>query len=265
MNKTFSITWQAVWVELLKARRSKTLPLTGLAFTILPLVGGLFMVIMKDPELARRLGIISAKAQIVAGDADWPTFLGILAQGTAVGGIMLFGFIGTWVFGREYADQTIKDLLALPTPRSAIVLAKFVVVILWAAAAVAGIYLLGLGVGAVVRLPPLTAEAFWQSSLTLAVTAVLTIALVTPVCFFASAGGGYLAPLAAAILALVAAQIAAAMGWGEYFPWSVPALRTGMAGPQYASMGGISYTLVLLTSLAGMAMTFAWWELADQR
>jgi ABC-2 type transport system permease protein len=38
------------------------------------------------------------------------------------------------VFGREYSDRTLKDLLALPTLRSAIVLAKFVVVASWSAA-----------------------------------------------------------------------------------------------------------------------------------
>ena len=80
--------------------------------------GGFFMIVMKDPDLARRLGLISAKAQIVAGSADWPTYLGMLAQATAIGGIMLFGLIGSWVFGREYSDHTLKDL-ALTEPVSA--------------------------------------------------------------------------------------------------------------------------------------------------
>ena len=119
---------QAVWVELLKARRSRMPILTALGFSLAPLVGGFFMLVLKDPEMALRAGWISAKAQLLTGSADWPTSLGLLAQATAVGGIFLFGLIATWVFGREYADHTVKDLLALPTPRSAIVLAKFVVV-----------------------------------------------------------------------------------------------------------------------------------------
>lgn len=255
---------QAFRMEALKAWRSKTLLLSGLAFAMLPLVGGLFMIIIRDPEMARRLGIISAKAQIVAGSADWPTYLGILSQGISVGGIMLFGFIGAWAFGREYADHTIKDLLALPTSRSAVVLAKFAAVMIWSAAAMVEIYLIGLGIGAMVGLPPVSDQVFRQASITLAVTGCLTIALITPVAFFASAGGGYLPALASALIALVLAQIAAATGWGEYFPWSVPALRSGMAGPEAAGLGLASYMIVLLTSLAGMAGTFAWWVLADQ-
>jgi ABC-2 type transport system permease protein len=67
-----------------------------------------------------------------------------------------------------------------------------------------------------------------------------------------------------AILAVILAQIIAAAGWGEYFPWSVPALYAGMAGPEYAHLGIISYVMVILASLTGIIGTFAWWELADQ-
>jgi ABC-2 type transport system permease protein len=255
---------QAIWVELLKARRSKMPLLTALGFSLAPFAGGFFMIVLKDPDLARRLGMISAKAQIVAGSADWQTYLGFLAQATAIGGIILFSFIGSWVFGREYSDHTLKDLLALPTSRSTIVLAKFVVVMLWSAILTMVIYVIGLGVGVAVALPPVSAEIFWQGTITMAITACLTIALVTPIAFFASVGRGYLPPLGAAILAVILAQVIVATGWGEYFPWAVPALYTGMAGPQYANLGMISYVIVILTGLAGLIGTFAWWELADQ-
>jgi hypothetical protein len=105
---------QALYVELLKARRSSVTLFTALSAALLPLVGGFFMIVLKDPELAQRVGLISAKAHIMAGAADWPNYLELLAQGLAVGGIVLFGFVGSWVFGREYADRTAKDLLALP-------------------------------------------------------------------------------------------------------------------------------------------------------
>jgi len=254
---------QAVWVELLKARRSKVPLLTGLAFSMAPLAGGFFMIILRDPELARRMGMISAKAQLVAGSADWPTYLDLLTQALAIGGIIVFGFVASWVFGREYSDRTLKDLLALPTSRSAIVLAKFVVVGLWSASLTLAVYLVGLGIGAAVALPPVAGEVFRQGIITFAITAGMTIILVTPVAFFASAGRGYLPALGFTILTLVAAQIVAATGWGEYFPWAIPALYAGMAGPQYADLGPASYVLLVVTSLGGAVGTLAWWELAD--
>ncbi len=250
---------QSIWVETLKARRSKMPLLTTLGFLMIPLVGGFFMVILKDPELARQVGLISAKAELMAGVADWPTFLNLLAQAIAIGGIILFGFVGSWVFGREYADRTVKDLLALPTSRGTIVLAKFVLIIAWSAVLTAMVYFVGLGVGAAVGLPQASGEVFWQGTVTIALSAVLTIILVTPIAFVASAGHGYLPPLAATILAIFLAQVIAVAGWGEYFPWSIPAL---------ISQGGrlplVSYLIVLLTCAAGMLATFLWWRFADQ-
>jgi ABC-2 type transport system permease protein len=88
--------------------------------------------------------------------------------------------------------------------------------------------------------------------------------LVPPVAFFAGVGRGYLAPMGVAIFLLILAQVVAAAGWGEYFPWSIPALHAGLAGPEAGRMGAISYALVLVTSLLGIAATLVWWERADQ-
>jgi len=250
---------QAIWVEILKFRRSKVPLLTGLGFLLVPLMGGFFMVILQDPEFAKQVGLISAKAQLMAGVADWPTYLELLAQATAIGGLILFSLIGSWVFGREYSDRTVKDLLALPTSRSVIVLAKFVVVALWSVALIAMIYLVGLGVGTSVALPQVPLPVILQGGVTLVITAGLTIASITPIIFFASAGRGYLPPLGVAILAIFLAQMIGIAGWGEYFPWSIPALYS-----QGVNFGMVSYIIVILTGIAGVAGTFIWWELADQ-
>ena len=250
---------QAVWVEMLKARRSRMPLLTALGFALFPLGGGFFMIILKDPELARRVGLISAKAQITMGSADWKTYPEFLTLGTAIGGILLFSLIGSWVFGREYADRTVKDLLALPTARSTIVLAKFVVIAGWSATLSAMIFPLALAVGTAVGLPPVPAQVILQGGVTLAITAILAIAVVTPIIFFASAGHGYLPPVGVAILAVGLAQVAGIIGYGEYFPWAIPGVYA-----QVGSLGTISYGMVLLTSMAGIAATLLWWELADQ-
>ena len=56
----------------------------------------------------------------------------------------------------------------------------------------------------------------------------------------------------------------AAAGWGEYFPWSIPALYSGIAGPDYADIGWTSFLIVLLTGITGLLATLAWWQMADQ-
>ena len=250
---------QAAYVEMLKARRSKVSLFTALGSVLLPLAGGFFMIVLKDPEMALRVGLISAKARLVVGVADWPSYLGFLTQAVAGGGIVLFGLIAIWVFGREYSDRTAKDLLAVPTSRSAIVLSKFVVVAVWSAALTVLICLVGLGLGAAIGLPPAPTQVIGQGIRTIALAACMVIALVTPMAFFASAGRGYLAPMGFVFLITLLTQVIAAAGWGEYFPWSIPALYS-----QGEDLGTVSYVIVLLTSIAGIVGTLVWWEWADQ-
>jgi ABC-2 type transport system permease protein len=254
----------ALWSEFLKARRSLVPWLAALGFCITPLVGGLFMLILKDPERAKSMGLISAKAQLTVGVADWTALLGILSAATAVGGALLFAFMTAWIFGREFSDHTAKELLAVSTRREMIVGAKFVVIGVWAAALMVVVFVLGILVGAAVGLPGWSSTLMWRSASDLAVTAILTVALMTPVALFASIGHGYLPPLGWAVLTVALAQIAAAMGWGDWFPWSVPALFSEMAGPRAAQVGPHSYVVVAFAFAVGLMGTFAWWRSADQ-
>jgi ABC-2 type transport system permease protein len=263
-----SFNWEAfraaLWSESLKARRSKVPWITAAGFSLAPLMDGLFMVILMDPARARAMGLISAKAQLTVGVADWPTFLGVLAQATAVGGTVLFSILTAWIFGREFSDRTAKELLATPTPRAAIVGAKFVLVAAWSAVLVALIAVLGLAVGQAIGLPGWSWAALWRGAGDLALTTLLAVALTPPVALLASAGRGYLPPIAWAMLMLFLAQILAATGWGAWFPWSVPPLFSGLVGPRADQLGTHSYLLVAATLAVGLLGTFAWWQRADQ-
>jgi ABC-2 type transport system permease protein len=250
---------QSTWVEFLKARRSKMPLFTALGFAMVPLGGGFFMIVLKDPEMARRVGLISTKATLTMGAADWPTYLRFLTLAVGAGGIILFGLIASWVFGREYSDRTIKDLLALPTSRSTIVLSKCIVIAAWSAAVTVTTCLITLIIGTLLGLPSVPSQVFWQSGMTIIVAACLTIALATPIALAASAWHGYLPPIGIMILAMGMAQLINAAGYGEYFPWSVSALYV-----QGENLGAVSYLIVILTGIVGLIGTFAWWERADQ-
>jgi ABC-2 type transport system permease protein len=254
---------RAVWAEALKARRSRMPGLTALAMALAPLVGGLFMLILRDPDWARRAGLIATKAQLRAEAADWPTYFGLLGQAVALGGLIVFGLVVIWVVGREYSDGTVTDVLVLPTPRGAIVGAKFMVIAAWSAVLMALVYALGVVVGAAVGLPGWSLGLAAEAASRLVVIGSLTVALVCPFAWAASIGRGYLAAIGAMFLAIVLAQIIAALGWGAAFPWSVPALASGLAGPAATAVGG-SYVLVVLTGGMGIAGTAAWWRWIDQ-
>lgn len=253
----------ALQTEGIKIRKSKMIWITPAIFTMAPLMGGFFMFVLKDPELARTTGLLGDKAQIL-GEATWPAYFSLLAQIIAVGGIIVFGFVTSWVFGREYADRTIKDLLALPVHRSVIVLAKFIAIFLTCLLLSLYVILVGVLIGMGVGLPEWSSATAVNGIYLLAATTLLTISLCPPVAFFACYGKGFLAPIGFVIFMVVCAQIIAAIGYGAYFPWAVPALYSGMAGTA-GGLVAISFMIVMLMAIAGFAATVAWWLRADQQ
>ena len=254
----------SLWAEALKARRSKVPLLAALGFTLAPLMDGLFMFIMKDPERAREMGLLSVKAQLAMSTADWTTFFSVLTQAIAVGGVIVFSIVTAWIFGREFSDHTVKDLMATPTSRQAIVASKLIVLSAWVFVSSIWIYLIGLIVGSLVDIPGWTNVLAFQSFRDVIIAAGMTLFLMTPVAFIASMGRGYLLPLGWAVLTIFFSQIIAATGWGDWFPWSVPALYSGVVGPRSEQLGIHSYLLVILAGMAGLTATFWWWLNADQ-
>lgn len=241
--------------ELMKLRRSKVTWLTWLAFSIAPVVGGLFMWILKEPDRARALGLLGTKAQLSAGSADWPSFAAVLAQMTGVGGMVLTAVIATYVFGREYADGTAKNMLALPVRRESFVIAKLLVVALWFAVLVAAIFVEGVAIGLALDLPGFSSGLFSRAAREVGLCAAMCCLLMPPVAWMATLGRGYLPPLGFAIVTFVLGNVFAATGWGKWFPYSIVALYTGIAGPRVSVLEPGSYAVVLLVFAAGVAAT----------
>jgi ABC-2 type transport system permease protein len=250
-----------IWIELRKAIRSRMPLWTILGSLLMPLGIAFLIFVAKNPDISQKLGLVSAKANLMAYSAtDWQTYLALFSMIIAAGGFILFALIISWVFGREFSDNTVKDMLAVPVQRSSILLAKFIVVAAWSVVLTIASLIAGLITGAVIQLPGGSPGVILQGSVLMLITACLTIVVVMPFAFFASAGRGYLLPIGAAFLTLMMTNVVALAGWGEYFPWAVP----GLYAQGKSSLAPISYWIVFLTGLAGMIATYLWWKYADQ-
>jgi len=254
----------ALKAELIKNKYSHILWVTFIAFSLAPVMGGVFMLILRNPEALAKAGGLAAKAQAMNFSADWNAYLGILTQAVGVGGVLIFGFVASWIFGREYSDGTAKDLLALPTSRSGIIHAKFIVYAVWCLALVISNLFVGLLIGTSLQIAAPEYHSFVAQLGDYFLTTALTVLLGTPTAFFAMWGKGYLAPLGFVALTLVFAQVIAATGYGYYFPWSVPGLFSGSGGEFKAQLNSVSYGILIGTSIAGYAATIFYWKYADQ-
>jgi ABC-2 type transport system permease protein len=244
--------FSAFFAELLKLRRSKLVVVTVLVFSTLPLMIGLIST-----------GVLANPAE---GESikDWDAYLGLIVQSFAGIGVLGMGFVAAWLFGREYSDHTIKDLLALPIPRHTIVVAKLIVMTLWGCilslitllvTVLAG-YLLGLENG--------TYDVATNHLGNFVTIVGLVLILSIPITTIASITRGYLAPIGLAVAAMVFAQFAGGLGIGEYFPWQIPAEFLAASGED-AQLGSISFLIMYSLGIMGTLTTIVWWRYADQK
>jgi len=268
MNTIISELVPALRVEFQKVRHSKTLWLTALAFSLSTVIGGLFMFILKNPERARQMGVIGAKAQKFGGAADWPSFFNLMFLLMSVGGLIIFGFIFVWIFGREFSDKTYYDMLSLPTSRVTIVIAKIIIAACWSMALILLIFVLMLGIGAILQLPGWSAAITMNGLALLLGTGLLTVLVCIPFALAASVARGYLPAVGCIFLVLILGQVISQLGYGQYFPWTIPMMYSGaieaLTGKAVTSLGFISYFMAVLVGIISFAVTVAWWQYADQ-
>jgi len=174
-----------------------------------------------DPQLLAKLG--------PAATQDWSGFLLAAAQITSAGGLIGFGVVLSWIFGREFGDGTITGLFALPVRRSTIALAKLFVYAMWATAMSLLLAALLLLVGLVAGLGPLTADS-WTALARQTGLGIMTAAIAAPVAWAATLGRSVLAGVSVAIGLVVLAQISVLAGAGGWVPLASPALWAMSSG-----------------------------------
>lgn len=254
----------ATTVEAKKALKSRMFIGTIIFFSFIAFMLGLLMMIARHPEIAGGSAILSTKASFIS-QADWRGFFGMMLQMALVLGLIGPSLVTVWVFGREYSDRTIKDLLSLPVSRDSIVIAKFVVSFAWSCFLMALLLVTSLLAGFITGLGGWEATTSAKSISEFCISSLLTILLFPVISLATSVSKGYLLPMGIAILLLMSTQFLF-MGMPSltpYFPWAIPGLFSGVAGILAPKPGALSLAILIATSLAGIIGTIYWWRYAD--
>ena len=252
-----------LWSESLKICKSRVFWFSMVFFIFIALMMGLLMFVQTHPEISDRLGLIGTKASMLRfGEPNWQNYFALLNQTIAAIGFIGYGFVTSWVFGREFSDKTAKDMLALPVSRSCIVFSKFIVSLIWCIILTILLFVSALLIGKTVALTGWTIQYFFRFTETFVLISVLTMLLCTPVAFFASLGRGYLLPFAFIILSLILANFTGFLGLGSYFPWSIPGLLS-VPPSEGMHLSMISYIILVMTCIIGYIATERWWRYAD--
>ena len=249
--------------EFMKLRRCKVTWGSFAGLSMGPLGLALFMWILRSPGRAAQLGLLGAKANLSGLDATWPAYASALTLMIGIGGMLLLSFIVAYIFGREYAEETAKNLLALPVARHWIVIAKFVVAAVWWLVLAVAVVAEGLAVGLALGLPGFSAGLASGMVANTMLAAAISFLLVPVVAWITTVGRGYMPSLAFAFAAMALGNIFGKTGWAEWFPWSIIPLMIGAVGKPVSGLPAGSYVVLAATFVAGMAATIAQVRWAD--
>jgi ABC-2 type transport system permease protein len=248
--------------EFFKLRRSKVTWGTLAGLSLAPLGLALFMWIVREPGRAAQLGLLGTKANLTGLEATWLSYASYLTMLVGVGGMLLLSFIVAYVFGREYAEGTAKNLLALPAGRQWFVIAKLIVAAVWWAVLAVAVVVEALLVGLALGLPGFSAALVAGMLRNALLAAAVSYLLVPPVAWITVVGRGYMPPLAFAMVMLGLGNLFGHTGWSVWFPWSIVPSLVGMVGrPATLPVG--SYVVLVVTFVAGVAATIAQVRYAD--
>lgn len=249
--------WRAVSVEGRKLMASRVPWTIGLLLVVgvAALCGAVLAAVATgSPEIVAKLGP-------VAQEGGWPGLLGSAVQIVAAGGLLAFGVLLSWSFGREFAEGTITGLFALPVPRSSIAIAKLLTFAVWAAAIAVALVIVLLLTGLVLGYGAPSAQDA-AALARLAVLTVLTALIAVPAALAATLLRGLLGGIAVTVALLASAQVLVLTGAGAWYPIAAPALW-GMAPESVPPLAFLPVAAV--PAVFGLATARAWARLQLDR
>jgi len=242
---------RALKAEFLKLRRARVVWWTGLAVALVPAMSASSMRVVGGGQV----------------DTTWESFMRMGPQMMASWwAIPLLGLAAAYTFGREFGDGTAKNMLTLPIRRETFVFAKLLVLAAW----VVGLTLISIALqalgAAMLGLPGFELRHILAAAVSSLQIAGLVFATLPVVAALAMLERGYLPPMMFSAFAATAALMVGAVGWGAWFPWSMPLAVTGTAfGPLVAkpTLVAGSFAIDAALFLAGLAAMLFYVDRAD--
>lgn len=229
-----------VYCEILKAYKSSVFWVVTIAFAILP--------------------CLSLVKYFNSANVSWGLYLADILKTFTALLVIGFAFTTCWIFGREYTDKTINDLLVKPVSRLYIATSKFIVIFLWNSLLTIIMFTVVILIGAYVGLIGGTTVLILHYFLLFIAASLLLMFVSTVSSFMANVTKGYLAPIGLIFLIVMIINVVENLGLSAYIPWTIPGL--------IISDGGLrpdSILILTITGITGLVGTVAWWRFAEQK
>ncbi|KZE80789.1 bacitracin ABC transporter permease [Paenibacillus elgii] len=235
-----------LYTELIKLKRAKMFMVSLLGAVSAPIMMFLALLNMKSkkPETPIEFEVAFMNTNMYV----------ILLVGT-----LLYGVITAYLFHREYAEDTLKNLLTIPVSRVSLIVSKLILLFLWIMVLTLTIWLLTLILGLIGQFEGLTVALLFQSLKQFVIGGALLFLLCTPTMLITFLFKNYVPTIIFTAMITMANVVLSESEYKALFPWSASyVIANGDFIPQYPP--AFSYAVILAASLIGLAATIIYFK-----
>ena len=240
--------------ELMKLRHSKMIPISILGAVAVPFMMFVEALQMHSeyPEQVIRLSTVYENSIL---------YMLLLSN------MMVSVAIASYLFSREYAENTWKTILPIPISRTKILVGKFCTLFLW------DLFLTIVSWACIMVFSGICHVSFGMAEYSL-ITAlkwipdyflltVLMFITTSPFAYIAQKTKGFVAPMIVSAVIVLGSAALSNQKWGALYPWTASVLLLDGRVESTGYPVWLSITIILLVSGIGFVMTFLYFKKED--
>lgn len=182
---------------------------------------------------------------------------------SALFAIMLFSIMISYLFGREYNEHTLKTMLTIPISRGKFLASKYVMFLVWILILAVVTSLSALVFGFIAGLEGFTLKLFMDSFAQLLFANVLLFLTFSPFVFLSLFITNMVPAMVGGAGLTLVNMLIYGQTWAPYVPWVCPYLIASGEIAEYATSPTVSYGVILVTFLIGLAISYIYFTKTD--
>ena len=182
---------------------------------------------------------------------------------SALFAIMLFSIMISYLFGREYNEHTLKTMMTIPISRGKFLISKYVMFLVWILILTVVTSLSSLVFGFIAGLEGFTLKLFIDSFAQLLFANVLLFLTFSPFVFLSLFITNMVPAMVGGAGLTLVNMLIYGQTWAPYVPWVCPYLIASGEIAEYATSPTVSYGIILVTFLIGLAISYIYFTKTD--
>jgi ABC-2 type transport system permease protein/bacitracin transport system permease protein len=182
---------------------------------------------------------------------------------SALFAIMLFSIMISYLFGSEYNEHTLKTMMTIPISRGKFLISKYVMFLVWILILTVVTSLSSLVFGFIAGLEGFTLKLFIDSFAQLLFANVLLFLTFSPFVFISLLITNMVPAMVGGAGLTLVNMLIYGQNWAPYVPWVCPYLIASGEIAEYATSPTVSYGVILVTFLIGLAISYIYFTKTD--